>query len=447
MFRKMLYIDSLNGSKRHKKKKNSIPSDGYVEKYDFRGQPTVVIKDFEPEVFKLLIDYTHTGSVVLQSRTLLGLMNAADYFCLEELKQACISSIERCITIDSVCVLLRTSEKYIQFKSTKTLIQKILEFVDVNADAVLQLKEFVKLPQHIVRIVLGREELGASELDKFEAAYRWSLQHCQSHPSSDIKVVFEPFMDVINYNDIPALQLMQRVKRAGVVDNTRLLNALAFQADPTSVLPVPPRPLSAISMVKHTSSSVSSTQIRKSSIPPPINALRGTHSNQFRRVQSSGTHIDFAVNRHIGLSHLVDSRDARAGSAPLKMSDGILRSPRRRRRVEEVFVKGVEVHPLHTQKIRDSVTSSNSSHVSERTTPPPSPTLSFSGVSNPGSMLSVSSGGSGGSPSSPVTVPGRGVVVSTSGSVNGGRTPKLMNYNPQALDAVVNCGPNSAVEV
>ena len=180
----MLYTDTSSVTKKQRKKQNFKPSDGYIEKYDFRGQPTVIVGDFEPEVFKLLIEYTHTGSVMLQARTLLGLMNAADHYGLEELKLACIRFMEHCITTDTVCSLLSSAEKYIQYKSTKILVQKMFEFVDQNADIILSLGAFSMLPQHVVRIVMGREELQATETIKFEAALKWSIRYTETIPTS-----------------------------------------------------------------------------------------------------------------------------------------------------------------------------------------------------------------------------------------------------------------------
>lgn len=78
-----------------------------------------------------MIEYIHTGSVTLQPRTLLGVMNAADYYGLEELKRACNGFVQQgCITVDTVCALLSSAERYIHFKCTKSLVQRVLEFVD-----------------------------------------------------------------------------------------------------------------------------------------------------------------------------------------------------------------------------------------------------------------------------------------------------------------------------
>jgi len=135
---------------------------------------TLIIEEFEPDVFRQLIEYIHTGTVTLQPRTLLGLMNAADYYGLDELKCACSGFIQCCITVDTVCALLATAERYIQYKCTKFLIQKVLEFVDDHGNEVLNLGSFALLPQHVVRLILVREELKADEFSKFQAAFMWS---------------------------------------------------------------------------------------------------------------------------------------------------------------------------------------------------------------------------------------------------------------------------------
>lgn len=52
-------------------------------------------------------------------------MNAADYYGLDELKRACSGFVQCCINVDTVCALLSTAERYIQYKCTKTLVSKV----------------------------------------------------------------------------------------------------------------------------------------------------------------------------------------------------------------------------------------------------------------------------------------------------------------------------------
>lgn len=272
-------------------------SDGYVEKTDFRGQPTITVLEFEPEVFKQLMEYIHTGSVVLQSRTLLGLMNAADHYGLDELKTACIQFLDRAINTDTVNALLSSAEKYIQYKSTKILVQKMLEFVDQHAEVVLNLGSFSTLPQHVVRIILGREELMASEETKFESAFRWCLRYLDDHPDVDLKSAFEPFVCKIAFHKISATHLMKKIKPAGIVDNTVILNALAYQANPTLSDEPPVKPTSK----KMTTSA--SIPVLESSPP------------QIRRVCSSTTPLKINISSG-SEDEAVESRNSRGNSVP-----------------------------------------------------------------------------------------------------------------------------------
>lgn len=143
---------------------------------------TLIIEEFEPDVFRQLIEYIHTGQVLLQPRTLLGVMNASDYYDLQELRKACSGFVQTCINVDTVCALLSSAEKYIQYKCTKSLVQKVLEFVDEHGNEVLNLGSFTLLPQHVVRLILAREELQADEFTKFQAALMWSKKFCDTSP-------------------------------------------------------------------------------------------------------------------------------------------------------------------------------------------------------------------------------------------------------------------------
>lgn len=55
-------------------------------------------------------------------------MNAADYYGLDELRKACAGFVQCCITVDTVCALLASAERYIQYKCTKSLVQKVTHY-------------------------------------------------------------------------------------------------------------------------------------------------------------------------------------------------------------------------------------------------------------------------------------------------------------------------------
>ena len=156
----------------------------FLKSQPTNAHQTLIIEEFEPDVFRQLIEYIHTGQVCLQPRTLLGVMNASDYYGLEELRRACSGFVQCCITVDTVCALLSSAERYIQYKCTKSLVQKVLEFVDEHGNEVLNLGSFTLLPQHVVRLILTRDELQADEFTKFQAALMWSKKFCDTNPVS-----------------------------------------------------------------------------------------------------------------------------------------------------------------------------------------------------------------------------------------------------------------------
>ncbi|XP_026294063.1 serine-enriched protein isoform X2 [Frankliniella occidentalis] len=198
---------------------------------------TVHVEEFEPDVFRQLIEYIHTGCVTLQPRTLLGVMNAADFYGLDELRRACAGFVQCCINVDTVCALLASAERYIQYKCTKNLVQKVLEFVDEHGNEVLNLGSFTLLPQHVVRLILSREDLRADEFTKFQAALMWGKKYCDSNSHISLKEVIGNFIEFIQFHKIPANVLMREVHPLNLVSASIIMNALAYQADPTSVDP------------------------------------------------------------------------------------------------------------------------------------------------------------------------------------------------------------------
>ena len=50
-------------------------------------------------------------------------------------------------------------------------LSQVLEFVDDHGNEVLNLGSFTLLPQHVVRLILVREELKADEFSKFQVLY------------------------------------------------------------------------------------------------------------------------------------------------------------------------------------------------------------------------------------------------------------------------------------
>ena len=111
-------------------------------------------------------------------------MNAADHYGLDDLRQAAFEHAHSCVTLDNVCPLLATSERYIHYKSTKMFMQKLLDYVDAQAEHILLLSDFVHLSLRVVELIMCRPTLAVAELDKWRALQRWAAHAARIAPSS-----------------------------------------------------------------------------------------------------------------------------------------------------------------------------------------------------------------------------------------------------------------------
>eukprot|EP00118_Oscarella_pearsei_P008989 m.49028 g.49028 ORF g.49028 m.49028 type:complete len:393 (+) comp33955_c0_seq4:991-2169(+) len=237
VFRKMLFPEKdplVPGSGNQLEKKMSRMKIS-TSQMDGTSGKCYLVPDFEHLEFKQLIHYLHTGTCTLQAQILPGLMNAADHFGVDELKKACIGFVDSCISTDTVCPLLNIAERYIQYKSTKLLVRKVLEFIDKRGEEVLNLPTFATLPGHVVSLILSREELRASELTKFNAAHTWAVRHSKKEPEISVRDAIQPLVSCVAYHMIPAHKLMKEIKPLNLVPDEMIMIALAYHADPTSV--------------------------------------------------------------------------------------------------------------------------------------------------------------------------------------------------------------------
>lgn len=101
--------------------------------------------------------------------------------------------------------------------------------MDEHGNEVLNLGSFTLLPQHVVRLILARDELQADEFTKFQAALMWGKKYCDNNPNTNLKDVIGNFLEYIQFHKIPANVLMREVHPLGLVPYSIIMNALAYQ--------------------------------------------------------------------------------------------------------------------------------------------------------------------------------------------------------------------------
>ncbi|XP_075214250.1 serine-enriched protein-like [Lycorma delicatula] len=119
--------------------------------------------------------------------------------------------------------LKRSSEPLLNLQNAA---QQVLEFVDEHGNEVLNLGSFTLLPQHVVRLILAREELRADAFTKFQAALMWSKNYCDSNQNMVLKDVIGNFLEYIQFHKIPANVIMREVHPLGLVPYSIIMNVI-----------------------------------------------------------------------------------------------------------------------------------------------------------------------------------------------------------------------------
>ncbi|XP_033221111.1 uncharacterized protein LOC117175513 [Belonocnema kinseyi] len=194
------------------------------------------IIEFDPETFRILLDYLHTGSCPLTCSNIPGLICAAEHYDLPELLQACFHHAKQFLRIEIVCVMLCSLENYYwRYTSASELVNMILAFVETRAYQLFQSPEFLTLSESMVQMIMCRG-LEVIEIKKFEAMLSWAKHRIKTKSSKiDAKMEFKCIMERLSRDlklyRITPQELIRIVLPSKAIKNERILETLMFQAN------------------------------------------------------------------------------------------------------------------------------------------------------------------------------------------------------------------------
>ncbi|XP_055608146.1 uncharacterized protein LOC129755598 [Uranotaenia lowii] len=201
------------------------------------AQTEFTIIEFDPETFRVLLDYLHTGSCPLTCITIPGLICAAEHYDLPELLQACFHHAKQFLRIDVVCPMLQSLENYYwRYTSASELVNMILAFVETRAHALFQSADFLLLSESMLQMIMCRN-LEIPEVRKFEAMLAWAKHKVKSKASAktDAKLEFRCTMERLardlKLHRITPQELIKVVLPSKAIKNERILETLMYQAN------------------------------------------------------------------------------------------------------------------------------------------------------------------------------------------------------------------------
>ncbi|XP_037916826.1 uncharacterized protein LOC119655154 isoform X4 [Hermetia illucens] len=195
------------------------------------------IIEFDPETFRVLLDYLHTGTCPLTCVTIPGLLCAAEHYDLPELLQACFHHCKQFLRVEVVCPMLISLENYYwRYTSASELVNMILTFVESKAEALLDMPDFLTLSESMVQMIMARD-LQVPEVRKFDTMLAWAeckVDKMKANPNIDVNLEFRCIMERLtrdlNLCKISPSELITVVLPTKSLRNERIMETLMIQA-------------------------------------------------------------------------------------------------------------------------------------------------------------------------------------------------------------------------
>ncbi|CAG2218891.1 unnamed protein product [Mytilus edulis] len=110
--------------KKNKKNKSSIQSD----------KVTIVVKKYEPEDFRKIIQFIHSGSVDINSSCVAGILCGASQFGLDDLERACWDFVNHSVKSGTISKVIPAAKRYRHHKTGQILLEKIFSETQQSVD-------------------------------------------------------------------------------------------------------------------------------------------------------------------------------------------------------------------------------------------------------------------------------------------------------------------------
>ncbi|XP_057324850.1 speckle-type POZ protein-like [Microplitis mediator] len=108
-----------------------------IEKKDNK----LTIIDISPKIFEKVLEYIYTDEVTHLDDDAHYLLEAADKYQLETLKQMCQNSLSKSLTAENSFYVMTLADRH----NAKELLEYVSEFVVINAEEIIETKTFKEL--------------------------------------------------------------------------------------------------------------------------------------------------------------------------------------------------------------------------------------------------------------------------------------------------------------
>ena len=187
----------------------------------------ICLSSINNDMLKMIFTLIYTGLLQVNSDECPALLQAAHYFNIATLETKCgemlVSTLDVHSNFSSVITFAIEHQLDLLFK-------QCLEFMEINADEVIQSLEFNTLPLRMILAFVKSSNLEVREIDLFLAVAKW-LEHQENEISADDK---EQVLQLVRYPLISLDDLLKKVRPSKLADQTLYTAALEYNNLPMS---------------------------------------------------------------------------------------------------------------------------------------------------------------------------------------------------------------------
>ncbi|OWF52316.1 BTB/POZ domain-containing protein 9-like [Mizuhopecten yessoensis] len=186
------------------------------------GTTEIELKDMSATAFSYLLRYMYTSRINLldiKEEVLLDILAMSHRYGFLELEGSISEYLKAILNKTNVCMIYDLANVY----SLTSLCNVCKEFIDRNAQDILQSEAFQSLSQCSVTDLISRDSFCAPEIDIFNTVCEWAEQNVGQDPTPIINAVRLPLMSLT--------ELLNRVRTTKLVSPDAILDAIKLQTE------------------------------------------------------------------------------------------------------------------------------------------------------------------------------------------------------------------------
>lgn len=195
----------------------------------------IEILKYPYSLFFEIMQYIYTGKFKIVEENVQKVLLCADYYKLNDLRDACFDFMVKSLDKDSVTATLQKAKRGEFDFDASSLVTKCIQFMQKKADQVIKTQGFLDLDEETIIEFCKDDKLSVDELNLFEAVQKWgNYQIKKFNKNITLKEQLKNVLRHIRYPLMTPKELTHIARPTGLVPDDLYLQAMEYFALPSA---------------------------------------------------------------------------------------------------------------------------------------------------------------------------------------------------------------------